>query len=134
MHYSSYTGQYYDSRFLRHFAEVEAKKETAAKKFVGYSADRDHCSAEELTMMVDALGEYGMDLEEEYGVFLPCGVWSPDRHTPLPSTVTTVEEEVDAWGVKAVYTTVRRTDESGTERRTTVRYSRMWCNVPSGRR
>jgi len=129
MHYSSYDGQYYDSRFLRHFAMVEGKRDNAAKKLVGYWAERDACTDEELAMMVDALGEFGMDLGEEYGVFID-GVWSRDRHTPLPVTETWVEEEVDAWGRKTVRTTIRRTDECGDTFRTTERSTWMWRPVP----
>ena len=35
------------------------------------------------------------------------------RTTRRPVTVTTVDEEVDAWGVKTTTTTTRRTDEWG---------------------
>jgi hypothetical protein len=121
MHYSGVTGEYYDSRFQRHFAEVEAMRVYRAQKLMGYWSDKS-CTAEELTMMLDSLGEYGMDLPEEYGVFNADGVWLVSLDHPAPVKEVTVEEVEYAYGVKAVRTTIRRTDESGTERRTMERY------------
>ena len=71
MYFSSYTGEYYDSRFLRDVAEAEAKRAV---------------------------------------LFARAGLGGSRRQ---PVTVTTVDESIDAWGVKTVRTTTRRTDEYG---------------------